>query len=643
MIVLGNNSYLVESLSELPNFSRANELYLDFETTSWSPSEAAFQPYLGHSIAGAAVTADDCPDAYYVPVRHHFTDNRRHSDNVDEKQFRSWLQDVLQCDNWINANVKFDAHFAAEEGAVFTGGLRCLTTAAKLINSDMLYSGGYGLKRLARDWLGEPDWNDQVADYLRDVKLPRNRKAKDYGIVPADIMGAYACKDVLISRKLWAFIQHKLPEESKQIFDIEMKLTPVLFDMERRGLCVNVEQLERMEGNLMLELAQIEEWLHTNLKIAINPAKSADCYELLCNYWGLPVLKYKDDNEDNNPSFDKDTLLQYQLHPLVADDPVKKPVIEILKYYRKRHTLLTTFVQPYLLHQVDGILHPSYNQSIKSGRLSCKRPNAQQLSPEAKELIWPHEGMCWYSGDLSQVEFRLIGDYTNTYDVINRLNEDPDTDFHLWVAEMCGIPRKPAKNVNFAAGYGAGKTRIVEMLQNVMELMDPEEIKGLTGREFERYCKAKAEYVYTSYHQAIPGLKPTSRAATNKVLRRGYVLSAYGRRLHMPPKAAHMAFNRIVQGTAADIVKEATVALSPRYNEFIRSRGIHLVASVHDETLMEGEEAVLRNPETIRHIVSIMETANPSFRPLRVPLRTSIAVSSGSWASCEENKLDQVD
>lgn len=112
--------------------------------------------------------------------------------------------------------------------------------------------------------------------------------------------------------------------------------------------------------------------------------------------------------------------------------------------------------------------------------MSCKRPNAQQLSKAAKKLIWPDEGMELLSCDYSQVEFRIIVHILRDPECIAAYAKDPDTDFHSWVAEMCHIARDPAKNVNFAIGYGASKRKVTTMLAGNMDLM------GELGGEVDR-------------------------------------------------------------------------------------------------------------------------------------------------------------
>lgn len=638
MIDLGQNRFLIESPSELPDMRYAKRLYLDMETTSLKPDEPAFKPYGGHKIAGVAVTRDDDPRSFYVPVQHHFVDGTLMRGNLPWENAQPWLKDIVEtCEMWANANVKYDAHFAHASGATFRGRLRCLTTSAKVLDSDRTYKGGYGLKALSSAWLDEviTDLEDAVQGYLGTVKLPRNKKAKDYGLVPPDIMATYACQDVVTARRLDHYIERMMPEECMSAWETEQLMTPVLFDMEEQGMYTDRTELEQAELQILVELAKIEESIHALIGFAVNPASSPDCFKLLCTHWGLPVLEY---NDEGNPSFDKEALAHYLLHPDVKSSPVRTMVVDLMRHYRKRNTLLTFFVRPYQEHSFDGIMHPDYNQAVRSFRLSCKRPNAQQLNKEAKSFIHPPTGQAFLSCDYSQVEFRLIVHYTRALEAIKAYAADPDTDFHQWVADMCGIPRKPAKNVNFAVGYGAGKTKVTTMLAGNMELMKGIG-EGLTPHQFQAACAIRAKQVYDQYHGALPGLRPTTRSAEANVRTRGYVRTAYGLRLHLPPQAAHIAFNRVVQGTAACLMKERTVAVSPRYNDWVKKMGIKLAASVHDETKFVGERELMRDPRVVSEIVKLLEDTRFKFR---VPIRAGAGWSDKNWAiaSGDDGKLE---
>lgn len=634
MITFSNGGRLVQDISELPDL-KPETLYLDVETDNIvGKKDVIANPFKEDRIAGIAVTADNHAGSWYIPIRH------EHAHwNLPLPNVQRWLKDqVGTCKRWINHNVKFDAHFCAADGAMFNGELICTLTLAKIIDSDRVLKGGYGLDAVSADWLDEDisPFDQRIQAYLACLKGP-----KRYSRVPADIMGEYACQDVITNRKLFANLLRRRDDQTKGVWDTEIKLTPVLFDMEREGMRVNLQELMIQEYMIMNELTQIEEIIHKMTGLIINPANNDDCYELLCVKHQLPVLAYTEE-DGNNPSFDKDALKSYLSYPTVAESPDLTQIIKLMLHYRKRNTLLTFFVRPYQMHQVNGVMHPQYNQAVRTARLSCKQPNAQQLSPAAKALVHPDEGGAFLSVDYSQIEFRLIVHYIKDVEAIRAYQENPDTDFHQWVADMCVIPRKPAKNVNFCIAFGGGKNRVISMLASNMDLVGKlgdqverliEEGKVQASQRklvFEGLCQARGKEVFDAYHDTLPGLRVCTRKAYISAKSRGHVFNGYGRQRHLPDKAAWRAFNAVVQSTAADLMKERTVAIAPRYNKTIRDWGITIRASVHDETKFHGEREAMRDPRVVSYIVNTLEDTAVKFR---VPIRATAGWSDKDWAT----------
>jgi endogenous inhibitor of DNA gyrase (YacG/DUF329 family) len=241
----------------------------------------------------------------------------------------------------------------------------------------------------------------------------------------------------------------------------------------------------------------------------------------------------------------------------------------------------------------------------------------------------------------SQIEFRLIVHYIQDLAAIAAYAADPDTDFHQWVADMCGISRRPAKNVNFAIAFGGGKKKIVSMLASNMDLVGNmstrvdeliTEGKILDSQRQEAFallCTQRGEQVYNQYHDALPTLRTTSNRAAKNLELRGYVFNVYGRQRHLPVKASYRAFNTIMQSCAADAMKERTVAVAPRYNSWTREHGIILTASVHDETLTNTPREVAQDVTVLRTFAEMLEDTAVKFR---VPMRTSCGRSSNNWA-----------
>jgi DNA polymerase I-like protein with 3'-5' exonuclease and polymerase domains len=626
---------IVQSPEDLPSGAiGAKTVYLDFETQSYDPKRGGNLPYSGDRIGGIAITWDDEEAGYYIPIRH--TTPGLQWPNVDIEPVIEWMRQIHDSGpTWVNHNVKFDAHFLAQDGIIWDHRMVCTLTAAKMLDSDRF---GFGLKKLQVDWLGlDVEEVDEFAAWRK------GHKTKNYCDAPADICGEYAVTDVLTNRMLWKYELKHFPEDMLPLLDTEVKLTSVLFDAERDGMATDETQLRVEKLKSLKILIENAEKLEEATGLPYTDSAKHN-FEVICNQLQLPVLSWnvsKKTGEVSGPSFDKEAMAMYTIHPDVVADPLKKNIIDWIIAYRTEKVYQGFFVDPYLkLRDEKGWLHSDYNQIVRTGRMSCSHPNAQQLSPRARALVHPREGEAFLSFDASQVEFRLMVHYIRDTEAISAYLNDPTTDFHQWVADICRIARSPAKNVNFAMGYGAGKKRVVSMLKNNPSVMKEvgeivakkvaagEVPVGESDREYRRLCAERSDEIYQTYHDRLPGLKTTAAGASKAARRRGYVFNAYKRRRHLPRHRAHTAFNAVVQGCAMDIIKERMIALSPRFNRKMREWGIRIVANVHDEILFAGPIAIMRDPKVHAYILEMLETPNVAFR---IPITWDAGYSEKDW------------
>ena len=599
---LSNGGILCQDLDDLPILDYAKELFLDFETTSGDRSIDALNTWRNCYIAGIAVTADDWPEAWYVPIGHNT------GGNLPWEPVYEWLiRMVSTCDTWVNQNVKYDMHvYSNNTGEVVICKVKCTLARAKILDSDRMR---YGLDILSKDWLKKDICHhaDSMAPYLKDNK--------DYGWIPPDIMGEYACDDVFVVRDLHRFIEAKMPEESAPCVNTEDSVTKVLYDCERSGMNINVQQTQITQLQTLLKLNEVDAQLEELVGYPIRANSNDDCFDVLCANFGLPVIGW---TNTGSPSFDKNALKAYKAYP---GAPVE--MLDLMLEYRKHSIFNNTFLDPYLHKNIDGVLHPSYNQTVRTGRMSCRDPNMQQLMEWAKMLIVPREGHIIVTADYSQIEYRLIVHYIRDDAAIAAYHENPDIDYHQWVADLCGIKRKPAKTVNFLMGYGGGKALLLSALS-----IDPDliaDIKASTKEEFAMLAKIRAEEVFTTYHRRLPNLKRTSKEAENICRQRGYVKNLYGRRRYLPSEYARKAFNTVNQSSAADLMKERLVALW--------LAGYEVIGVVHDEIIITMP--IDQYTDEVRcHIASILESPSIS---LRIPIRVSVGSSINNWLEASKS------
>ncbi len=612
MIKLSNNVVLCETAGDLPCLpSRIHELFMDFETSSRHYEIKSLNPWKVENcrLHLAAFTWDDNPTVYCVP---------RHLANVLGDLFK-------RSDIWINQNVKYDVHVAYNDGGFdFHGELHDTLTLAKLVDSDRLYRGGYGLDALAKAYC-----DIDLSPYYTMIKRWLVG-TEDYGAIPIDDLADYAGNQVRANRVLHRKLLNELPDETRPVWETEKKLTQTLIKIERRGMVVDVMGVQKARIRAVKRMMTCQEKLVELLPNEykdFNPDSNPDCMDLLINYFQLPKIykKNKDGTQSKNPSFAKKVLKEYLRHPHSPID-----VLKLIQEYRHESTMCGLFWEPWLQLHVDGVLHSSYNQVVRSGRTSCSMPNSQQFNDEARDLILPREGMALVCKDYKQIEYRIIVHYTNNKSIVQTYNENPDADFHQMMADevnallngLFNFKRKPAKILNLALGYQMGKKSTIDSLR-----IDSDIIAGTNGDP--ALATEIATKAYHAFHRRLPEVKKHAEMAEGVARRRGYVRNAYGRRCHLPLEYCRPAFNRVCQSHAADLMKERTNALSDALDGL--DYEAHLLASVHDETLSEVEaDRAYEYADFAQNILNDVSV------PLRVPIRCSAGVSVKSWLDAKE-------
>lgn len=612
MIKLSNNVVLCEEAGDLPSLPpRIYELFMDFETSSRHFEIKSLNPWkVEHCrLHLAAFTWDDNQTIYCI-----------------ERKLANFIGDLFKRSHtWINQNVKYDVHVAANDGGFyFDGELHDTLTLAKLVDSDRKYKGGYGLDALAKAYCGI-----DLSPYYHSLKkwLVGN---EDYGQIGTTDLADYAGNQVRANRVLHRELLKQLPEETHPVWETEKRLTKTLIKIERRGMVVDIEGVHKARIRAVKRMMTCQEKLEDIIGpsfAGFNPDSNPDCLDLLINTYQLPAIKkkFKDGSESKGPSFAKQVLKDYLRLPHA---PIE--VIRLIQEYRHESTMLGLFWEPWLQLHVNGILHSSYNQVVRSGRTSCSMPNSQQFNNEARDLIKPREGMALVCKDYKQIEYRIIVHYTNNKSIVQAYNDNPDADFHQMMADEINallngafhFKRKPAKILNLALGYQMGKQSTIAALR-----IDPDIIAGTNGDA--AMAMEIATKAYHAFHRRLPEVKVHAKMAEAVARKRGYVRNAYGRRCHLPLEYCRPAFNRVCQSHAADLMKERTNALSDAIEDL--DYEAHLLASVHDETLSEVEAD--RAYEYAEFSSSILNDVSV---PLRVPIRCSAGVSFTSWLDAKE-------
>jgi DNA polymerase-1 len=623
------NGFLVEDVSELPQL-QGRDLYEDLETTSGDPKKKSLSPWRDCKVCGVAVASDNSP-TYYIPVHHNGLYSKY---NLPREAVVNWQKDTLKNHKrWVNQNVKYDAHVVYNDfGLDFDGDYVCtINSRAKLNDSERQFKGGYSLDVLASQDLGRDISN------FEDSLNPYRDHSHDYGDIPPDILGGYACEDVNTVRDLEAHYPHEPVEQ------LEIDVTKALISMERAGIHTIPMNITVEKVKAIIEMNDIEQEIFQKTGKFINPSSQNELEDAILNIFGLPIIAWTDDDENSanyraSPSFNKKALKEYK-------DLVDSPVwfLDLVIRYRSLKTYLGLFLEAYAEKNIDGVLHCWYNQTIRTGRMSCSNPNLTQCDGRAKLLIVPKPGCSIARYDYSQIEFRIIAHYIK---FIQPYLDNPDLDFYTGMAERANCTRDPSKVICLGSAYGMGKPKCAKSLSALAEVknyvrerlqenpnymrLDDERKKQVLIMELEKH----GGLMYDTFHRQVPTLKKTFYEASNTCKARGYVKTMMGRKRHLGSEWSNKAFNAACQGSAADLIKYKIVEL----HKLLKGSCIDLLLQVHDELVFEGPTEIIEDPRFSRDILAIMEE-NPL--PMQIPLRAAGGHSRKNWKdACWKKKKD---
>jgi len=442
--------------------------------------------------------------------------------------------------------------------------------AAALVDENRRY---YSLNSLAIDCLGEMKSEAE----LKEAAEQRGLDAKaELWKMPAMAVGFYAEQDAVLTLKLWNYFKPLLIKENlSSVWGLEMELLPTLIKMREEGIRVDLDkaeilkkQFKKEEDKLLKEILKLS-GVAVDIWAARSVAKAFDNVG----------VKYDVTEKSKSPSFTTNWLTNNE-HPLA----------KLVREAREINKLHSTFIDSILRYTYNGRIHAEINQirsdsgGTVTGRMSYSNPNLQQVPARNKEygklirgLFLPNEGCKWGSFDYSQQEPRLVVHYAATTDkkmggltgadVLIKAYQEDDADFHETVAQMANIPRTQAKTINLGIFYGMGQNKLAKQL-------------GITVEE--------AKKLLTEYDAKVPFVKQLANRVQKQASESGSIKTIKGRRCRFnlyEPKAyglhkamtekeyiaeygslssarramTYKALNRLIQGSAADQVKQAMV------------------------------------------------------------------------------------
>ncbi|MCD6326158.1 DNA polymerase I [bacterium] len=578
----------------------SNEFAVDTETTG-------VNPHLAELIGLSFSTAPDT--GYYIPLKHCYLGVPKQLDkNYVLRELRPVLEDTKK--RKVGQNLKYDMLVLRHCGITIKGSCFDTMVADYLLRPTQ---GGHGLDALAFQHLAH-----QTTTYKELV--PPKSAIKDLRGVPIDTVTNYASEDAdiafLLKRKFEASLTELQLDDL--FYNIEMPLVSVLADMEMRGVRLSVRALAKISQQIHRELQVLEERIYhlAGEPFTINSPKQLA--HILFEKLALP----KGRKTKKGYSTDRAVLESLaDVHPLPHE----------LLNYRELTKIKSTYADalPKLVNPKTGRIHTSFNQTVTAtGRLSSSDPNLQnipirsEIGRKIRGAFIPADGYVLASFDYSQIELRLLAHLSGDQELLTAFSEGKDVHKRT-AASLFGVPeeevdrdmRARAKTINFGIIYGMGAFKLARELQ---------------------ISTSKAKQYIEQYFKTYSGVTRMIQKSHEDASSKGYVTTMFGRRRPLPDitssnrqlceAAKRAAFNTIIQGTCADIIKLVMIKMPA---EICASRlPAHMILQVHDELVFEIEEGHV--DQAIAVIKPIMETSVE----LDVPLLVSSSVGR-TWAEAK--------
>lgn len=520
---------------------------------------------IGLSFATAA------GEAAYLPVAHDYLDA---PEQLDRDTVLARLKPLLEDTDSrkVGQNLKFDQSILARYGIELRGIWSDTMLESYVLNS---VAGRHDMDSLSERHLGH-----QTITFEEVAGKGKNQLT--FNQIPLEQAATYAAEDADVTLRLHEVLWPQLEQEAglaSVLQEMEVPLLSVLSRMERNGVLIDPALLGRHSMELTTRLAELESKAHELAGEPFNLASTKQLQGILFEKLGLPVLKK---TPGGAPSTNEEVLAE-----LALDYPLPAVLLE----YRGLAKLKSTYTDklPQMINPATGRVHTSYHQAVTAtGRLSSTDPNLQNIPVRNEEgrrirqAFIAGAGNQIIAADYSQIELRIMAHLSGDAGLLRAFSEGKDI-HRATAAEVFGLPleqvsaeqRRSAKAINFGLIYGMSAFGLARQL-------------GIGRNDAQCYMDL--------YFERYPGVLTYMERTREQAHAQGYVETLFGRRLQLPDirsrnamrrkGAERAAINAPMQGTAADIIKRAMLAVDV-WLATPEADGIRMIMQVHDELVFE--------------------------------------------------------
>ena len=588
----------------LAKLGAAELICVDTETTSLDPMTA--------KIVGLSFSVE-AGSAAYLPLTHDYFDA---PEQLNFAKSLAKIKPILENENIkkVGQNLKYDQHVLANHGIALKGIAHDTMLQSYVFESHKTH----GMDALSERHLG-------IVPISFESVAGKGAKAVGFNQVTVETAAEYAAEDADITLQLHAAMHPIIANDAKLNFiysQIEMPSSACLFTIERNGVLIDSNMLNKQSNEIGLKLIALENQAYTLAGQPFNLASPKQLQEVLFDKLGIKPTKK---TPSGAPSTDEDVLQE-----LALDHPLPKVLLE----YRGLAKLKSTYTDklPRMINAATGRVHTSYNQAVAiTGRLASSDPNLQNIPVRSaegrriREAFIAPKGSHIVSADYSQIELRIMAHLSQDAGMLQAFANNEDIHRHT-AAEVFGVEkdavdneqRRYAKVINFGLIYGMSAFGLAQNLN-----IERSAAASYIERYFTRYLGVKAY------------MQNTRQIAKQQ----GYVETYFGRRLWVPEinsanvqrrnGAERAAINAPMQGTAADLIKLAMITVDKWLATFKlngQSLKTKLIMQVHDELVLEVPDNELELvkktlPELMQNVAK-----------LSVPLLAEVGVGS-NWES----------
>ncbi len=581
----------------IDKISNATLTAVDTETTSLEPMTA--------QLVGISLCCE-AGNAVYIPVAHAYADvPTQLSREFVLGKLKPWLEDASKAK--VGQNLKYDSHIFANQGVYLRGIVHDTLLQSYVFESHKSHDmDSLALRHLAHKTISFEEVCGKGAAQICFDQVDLERAT------------AYAAEDADITLQLHQAMWPQIEHDAKLLYiyrDIELPTAVTLQKIERNGVLINKDLLATQSHEIGIRLLQLEQKAYELAEQPFNLNSPKQLGEIFFVKLGLPVVKK---TPSGAPSTDEEVLQK-----LAEDYPLPKVLLE----YRGLAKLKSTYTDklPKMVNATTGRVHTNYAQAVAvTGRLASNDPNLQNIPVRTaegrriREAFIAPAGSKIVSADYSQIELRIMAHISGDTSLLNAFAAGEDVHrataseiFGVGLTEVTSEQRRYAKVINFGLIYG----------------MSAFGLAGNLGIE-----RSAAQSYIDKYFQRYPGVAQYMADTRAQAKAQGYVETVFGRRLWLAEinspngqrrqGAERAAINAPMQGTAADLIKLAMIAVQ----SWLERDGLQskMIMQVHDELVLEVPEAEL---ELVKHKLPELMA---QVAELKVPLLAEVGVGN-NW------------